>query len=82
MGSIGTTRLDCLMKSDTKVCVSISEVKRLRRILRDINKIPFKNIIWLNDERKPAKFSQKDIDDWEQIGLNNTDFIEYHVEET
>ena len=54
--------------------IDINEVKALKSRLREINKLEFRDIVWVDGDKEleiPKQFS----DDWEFTGLNNADFI-------
>jgi hypothetical protein len=60
--------------------VHIEKVLDLKRQLREINSVDLKEIVWLK-EGKAVECLQVDIDDWRFTGLNNTDFVEFYLEE-
>lgn len=63
-----------------KVKVNADEVRRLKAALRKINRVPFKNIEWVNDKGKTFIFPPEIIDKWDYTGLNNSDFVEVVID--
>jgi hypothetical protein len=59
--------------------VHIEKVLDLKRQLREINSIPLKDIVWLKNGNK-VECSQQDIEDFRFIGLSNTEFVEFYLE--
>lgn len=59
--------------------VDCDEVRRLKARLREINKLEFAEIEWMQDG-KPASFDPKAQLNWAFIGLNNTDFVEHVID--
>ena len=57
-----------------KVQVAIEEVKALKARLREINKLDFENIEW-TENGVPLVIDKRCVEGWEEIGLNNSDFI-------
>ena len=57
--------------------ISVEEVAILRSRLREINCIPFEQIVWLKGgiEQMVDIVSSKE---WDCIGLNNTDFPDFY----
>lgn len=59
--------------------VDINHVRRLNEERRKINRIPFKEIIWMDGD-KPVDVPQQLHNEWEFTGLNNIDFVEYGID--
>lgn len=58
----------------SSVIVNVEEILELKKRLNEINKIPFKDIDFYLDGKK-ITVSDKTIEEWRLIGLNNTDFV-------
>lgn len=59
--------------------VHIEKVLDLKRQLREINSVPIKEIIWLKNGNK-IEYLQQDLEDFRFTGLNNTDFVDFYLE--
>ncbi len=56
--------------------IHLSEIKEIKRRLKEINDNEISNIDFLDDDGIPIYIKQKNIDDWKFTGLNITDFID------
>jgi hypothetical protein len=61
---------------NNRVQIRLSEIKELKRRLREINDNEISNVDFLDDSGFPVHIEQKYIDDWAFTGLNITDFID------
>ncbi len=57
-----------------KIQISINEIKHIKARLKEINLLNFEDIEWTEDG-SPLTIDNRCIYDWEEIGLNNIDFI-------
>ena len=67
-----------------KTEVDIKEFERCLNYMKQINSIPFKDIIWTLDgnELEPETNDLKEIyNEWEFIGLNNVNYGKMLIEE-
>jgi ribosomal protein L7/L12 len=69
---VSTINLESVMP---KQKVSIDEVRRLLKRKREINAIPFKDLVWVHDDGSPAKVSKDLTEAFEMMGLVNIDFV-------
>lgn len=58
--------------------VDIEHLEWIFSVLKEIDKIPFEDIDWYQED-KPLIVSEQVVKDWKFIGLNNTDFVEFEI---
>lgn len=56
--------------------IYIGEILYLKKRLREINSLPLENITFIKDNKEPLVIDKHILDEWNYIGLNNSDFIE------
>ena len=64
------------MSEKSRIEIRVSEVKELKRRLREINDNDIKNIDLLDEKGLIIPIDAKNIDYWKFTGLNITDFID------
>lgn len=59
--------------------VDVDEVRRLKARLREINAIPFEDIVWVQNG-KPVELDKKAHSEWAFMGFNNADFVRFAID--
>ncbi len=62
-----------------KIVIQIEEIMEMQKRRKEINSIPFENIIFTKNNI-PIEISESKKKKWKFSGLNNTDFWSYRLE--
>ena len=55
--------------------IIIENILQTEKWRRDINKIPIREIVFIDENAEPIKIAEEIYKEWEFTGLNNFDFI-------
>jgi len=58
--------------------VEVEEIKAAYAVLDKINSVPFKDIIWFENNNR-MDFTEEQKEEWSFTGLNNTEFVRMEV---
>lgn len=58
--------------------IHLEEIKKAQKIIADLNRLKLKEIQFF-ENGKPVEISEKMLDDWRFIGLNNSDFVQINL---